>query len=592
MRKNDRFEQELNVTGAARRAKAFGIKTMTVVVTAAMLVSGVPTRVIAEGLQEAGVIATQDSTDQSASSSRQLTRRGGVQDQSQATDQSNTQEQPQAASEQTAQPSSQDNAAAAQNDSPSAQPAQPAQPSQQTATADIALTLNNASITYKGQVVAQPAQKVMAPTSDNFQFTVQPDNGYKLSKVTLTVSGSDRELKADANGLYTVDAADVAQSPRITLQTEQEKTAETAKEATPIEDAEGVDGESNDVASNDTAAAANEENVSVASDVSGEAGETKKAKVGETVTLNGTSNSCYWYSHKWEVTSNNASDATITYNDEAASVTFSKPGTYKIKHTYCKNSNWQVTNHSEAVEFFTVVVSDNTVTSLTISGASSVDQFKTTQLTANASDVTWTSSDSSIATIDASGKVTGVAEGKVTITATAITAEGKVLTATHDVTVTKSTAQTNSAKLFFLKSPTNNPDSNSAGDWFPTGGSSNLNVKVNVDGAAFSGQKNTWDNVANRVVSWPDGSAGATWTLPRANSYWSQVFNNYKNEIQNKLHVSITEDDVEAIILHPYKISKNGDDFHLDCKVEIKVNQVVTATFWIQSPGATGFDKQ
>lgn len=478
MRKNDRFERELNVVGAARRAKAFGIKTMTVVVTVAMLVSGVPTRVIAEGLQEAGVIAAQDSTDQSASSSGQ-----------QETAQPNTQEQPQAASEQAAQPSSQDNAAAAQDDSPSAQPAPSAQPSQQTETADIALTLNNASITYKGQVVAQPAQKVTAPTSDSFEFTVLPDNGYKLSKVTLTVSGADRELKADANGLYTVDAADVARSPRVTLETEQEKAAEPAKEATPIEDAEDVDGEPNDAASNDIAAAANEKNVSAASDVSGEAGETKKAKVGETVTLNGTSNSCYWYSHKWEVTSNNASDATITNNDEAASVTFSKPGTYKIKHTYCKNSNWHVTNHSEAVEFFTVVVSDNTVTSLTISGESSVDQFKTTQLTANASDVTWTSSDSSIATIDASGKVTGVAEGKVTITATAITAEGKVLTATHDVTVTKSTAQTNPAKLFFLKSPTNNPDSNSAGDWFPTGGSSNLNVKVNVDGAAFSGKK-------------------------------------------------------------------------------------------------------
>ena len=196
---------------------------MTVVVTVAMLVSGVPTRVIAEGLQEAGVIAAQDSTDQSASSSGQ-----------QETAQSNTQEQPQAASEQAAQPSSQDNAAAAQNDSPSAQPAPSAQPSQQTETADIALTLNNASITYKGQVVAQPAQKVTAPTSDSFEFTVQPDNGYKLSKVTLTVSGADRELKADANGLYTVDAADVAQSPRVTLETEQEKAAEPAKEATPI----------------------------------------------------------------------------------------------------------------------------------------------------------------------------------------------------------------------------------------------------------------------------------------------------------------------------------------------------------------------
>ena len=174
--------------------------------------------------------------------------------------------------------------------------------------------------------------------------------------------------------------------------------------------------------------------------------------------------------------------------------------------------------------------------------------------------------------------MTGVAEGKVTITATAITAEGKVLTATHEVTVTKSSAQTNSAKLFFLKSPTNNPDSNSAGDWFPTGGSSDLNVKVNVDGATWSGV-NTWDNVANRVVSWPDGSTGATWTLPRTNSYWSQVFNNYKEEIQNNQGVSITEDEVEAIILHPYKISNNSGDHHLDCKVEIKVKQVVTAEF-------------
>ena len=213
MRKNDRFEQELNVAGAARRAKAFGIKTMTVVVTAAMLVSGVPTRVIAEGLQEAGVIAAQDSMDQGASSGgQQAADQSETQSQEPATNQSNTQEQPQATSEQAAQPSSQDNAAVAQNDSPSAQPAPFAQPSQQTATADIALTLNNASITYKGQVVAQPAQKVTAPTSDSFQFTVQPDNGCKLSKVTLTVGGTDRELKADANGLYTVDAADVARS--------------------------------------------------------------------------------------------------------------------------------------------------------------------------------------------------------------------------------------------------------------------------------------------------------------------------------------------------------------------------------------------
>lgn len=209
----------------------------------------------------------------------------------------------------------------------------------------------------------------------------------------------------------------MAQSPHVTLETEQEKAAEPAKEATPIEDAEGVDGGSNDVASNDAAAAANEKNVSVASDVSCELGQTINAKVGKPVPLKGTRNSCYLYSHKWEVTSNNASDATITNNDEAASVTFSKPGTYKIKHTYCKNSNWHVTNHSEAVEFFTVEVSDNTVTDLTISGESSVKQFETIQLTTNASDVTWSSSNPKVAEVDQSGNVKGIAQGTVTITA-------------------------------------------------------------------------------------------------------------------------------------------------------------------------------
>ena len=269
---------------------------------------------------------------------------------------------------------------------------------------------------------------------------------------------------------------------------------------------------------------------------------------------------------------------------------FKQPGNYTVKIR--PNGGWiyDFGDQSEIVVPIPTQKPDDETFEIT--GPDTVEQFKNIVLKTNAdTEVTWTSSDSSIATIDANGKVTGVTEGKITVTAVTTTAEGKVLTATHEVTVTKSTAQTTSAKLFFLKSPTSNPDSNSAGDWFPPNGSSDLSVKVNTEGAVFSG-KNTWDNVANRVVSWPDGSTGTSWTLPRANSYWSQVFNNYKNEIQNKLHVSITEDDVEAIILHPYKISKNGRSYHLDCEVEIKVKQVVTATFWIQSPGATGFDKE
>lgn len=407
MRKNDRFEQELNVVGAARRAKAFGIKTMTVVVTVAMLVSGVPTRVIAEGLQEAGVIAAQDSTDQSASNSgQQAADQAEVQDQSQATDQSNTQEQSQAASEQAAQPSAQDNAAAAQNDSPSAQPAPSAQPSQQTATADIALTLNNASITYKGQVVAQPAQKVTAPTSDNFEFTVQPDNGYKLSKVTLTVSGTDRELKADANGLYTVDAADVAQSPRITLETEQEKTAEPAKEATPIEDAEGV--------SDDNAAADQSENkksdekdvnaVDAAAPADAKAADCT-VEVGETRAITG--NSGYW--HKW--TSSDSQTATVSANGENATVTGKKIGTVTITHKYKYNYGW----------FEDTLTVQVTPVQPKISGADTVKMGESTTFTVSGFEqgqtVQWKSENSNVATVDASGNVTGVHVGKTNIIA-------------------------------------------------------------------------------------------------------------------------------------------------------------------------------
>ena len=397
----------MNVVGAARRAKAFGIKTMTVVVTVAMLVSGVPTRVIAEGLQEAGVIAAQDSTDQSASNSgQQAADQAEVQDQSQATDQSNTQEQSQAASEQAAQPSAQDNAAAAQNDSPSAQPAPSAQPSQQTATADIALTLNNASITYKGQVVAQPAQKVTAPTSDNFEFTVQPDNGYKLSKVTLTVSGTDRELKADANGLYTVDAADVAQSPRITLETEQEKTAEPAKEATPIEDAEGV--------SDDNAAADQSENkksdekdvnaVDAAAPADAKAADCT-VEVGETRAITG--NSGYW--HKW--TSSDSQTATVSANGENATVTGKKIGTVTITHKYKYNYGW----------FEDTLTVQVTPVQPKISGADTVKMGESTTFTVSGFEqgqtVQWKSENSNVATVDASGNVTGVHVGKTNIIA-------------------------------------------------------------------------------------------------------------------------------------------------------------------------------
>lgn len=245
-----------------------------------------------------------------------------------------------------------------------------------------------------------------APTSDNFEFTVQPDNGYKLSKVTLTVSGTDRELKADANGLYTVDAADVAQSPRITLETEQEKTAEPAKEATPIEDAEGV--------SDDNAAADQSENkksdekdvnaVDAAAPADAKAADCT-VEVGETRAITG--NSGYW--HKW--TSSDSQTATVSANGENATVTGKKIGTVTITHKYKYNYGW----------FEDTLTVQVTPVQPKISGADTVKMGESTTFTVSGFEqgqtVQWKSENSNVATVDASGNVTGVHVGKTNIIA-------------------------------------------------------------------------------------------------------------------------------------------------------------------------------
>ena len=85
---------------------------------------------------------------------------------------------------------------------------------------------------------------------------------------------------------------------------------------------------------------------------------------------------------------------------------------------------------------------DNTVASVSISGGTGVDIAGTLQLTATAATssgatvsttFSWSSSNNSLATVNQSGLVTGVAPGSVTITATA---SGTSISDTHSVTVT------------------------------------------------------------------------------------------------------------------------------------------------------------
>ena len=507
-----------------------------------------------------------------------------------------------AASEQPASTTSQQQAA------PSASvPAQPAATQRDESakedadTADVELVLGNASITYMNQVVSAPAHKVTVPVKDDFKFTVSPDNGYSLTKVVLKVSGKENPISTDDQGVYTVSAADVAAGATVTLETEAIPSESGKDAAVSIED----EAAKNDAAKNDAAEGAQ---VS-ASDAGAITGPTSVAQddeitladsakkpdntdfekwvyVGESVDLVGDENA--WWGENWTVSSGSENVKLSGSSSGLRTATGREVGDATVQREYYA-LGW----HTET---FTIhVMKKPAATSLSISGADTVKQFKNITLTTDSdTDVTWTSSDPSVATIDASGKVVGVKAGKVTITATTVTAEGKVLTATHEVTVEKSPVSATNCYLFFQNSPTANPDSNGTASWFPSGGKHALGVKVNLDGLNLPGGKNSYDNVANRVTQWPDGSTGASWTLDKNaySQYWNAVFQAWKDALSKEQGTQITEDDVEEIALYPYKISNNtnvGCGYHLDCKVVVKCSKAINAVFYLQDADASGF---
>lgn len=419
-----------------------------------------------------------------------------------------------AASEQPASTTSQQQAA------PSAsEPAQPAGTQQDESakkdadTADVELVLGNASITYLNQVVSAPAHKVTVPVKDDFKFTVSPDNGYSLTKAVLKVSGKENPISPDEQGVYTVFAADVAAGATVTLETEA-VSSDSGKDnaAASIED----DATEKTQASVSGAGAISGPTSVAQDDEITFADSTKKPDntdfekwiyVGESVDLEGDEDA--WWGERWKVSSGSEN----VELSGSGNVKGLKVGDATVVRGFY-SPGW----HTET---FTIhVMKKPAATSLSISGADTVEQFKNITLTTDSdTDVTWTSSDPSVATIDASGKVVGVKPGKVTITATTVTAEGKVLTATHEVTVKTSGVSPTSCYLFFQNSPTANPDSNGTASWFPSGGNHALGVKINLDGLNLPGGKNSYDNVANRVTQWPDGSTGSSWVLDRNGAY-------------------------------------------------------------------------
>ena len=319
-----------------------------------------------------------------------------------------------------------------------------------------------------------------------------------------------------------------------------------------------------------------------ASDVSGSADYT--IAIGKTVTING---SGYGFGDSWK--SNEESVATVSGRGSSATVTGKGAGTAVITHTYGTFASKE--------ETFTVVVQPATpARSISISGSDTVTQFSNIQLTATVvpAEATgtyeWSSSNEDILTVDNSGNVTGVRQGTATVTVSfRSAADGSVVSASKDVTVAATEKATDQASVYYLVDPTKDANSNDSGNW----GAASLGIAmVNTTGATWTGGKNCFDNVDQRVVSWPNG----TNVVPRDSGAWNEIFNNYRTTIQAQLPgVTFTKDDVEEIALVPAKISKNNGtnpDMHLDCNVSIKCKNVALVKYYLRDAGSTQFEQK
>ena len=235
-------------------------------------------------------------------------------------------------------------------------------------------------------------------------------------------------------------------------------------------------------------------------------------------------------------------------------------------------------------------------TAISITGADKVTQFKTTQLKANltpadaSGNVTWTSSNEQILSVNDNGLVTAKRQGSATVTASVQGTAKATLSATKTIEVVKNESPTNKreALVYYLKDPTKDANSNATTEWGP---SSIGTAVVNVEGATWTGEKNCFDNVDQRVVSWPTTLNGNV--IPRSNDAWQLIFDAYKTKIERELRVAITEDDVEEISLVPAKISKNNGttpDMHLDCNVNIKCKKVALIKYYLFDANGTNWE--
>ena len=429
---------------------------------------------------------------------------------------------------------------------------------------------------------------------EEFNFQITLNDGFEIAQVkvngnafdpantegnviTYKVAGINEEKVIDVtyNKVETPAEEKAAEEPKTEDETKVEEPA--AEETAEPED-------------NSVNTASLNENVSTVANTD----TNRTVRVGQTITLDSKNveKGFFNYTHEWTVNDNTIVRLNTT-SGTSITVTGLKAGETIVTDAYTKQSIFGLSNGKKT---YTITVrSAVTPTNITIEGSDKVTQFQTMQLTAKLTPadadgtVTWSSSNEQILSVDDKGVVTGRRQGEATVTASV---QGTAVSTTKKITVEQDTATKGTkATVYFLLDPTKDPNSNDQSEWGEAYGT----AVVNLENAKWVNDKNCFEDVDQRVISWPKG----TNIIPRNSKEWDQIFNNYQATLKAQFgELQFSKDDVEEITLVPAKISKNNGTTstslatHLDCSVNIKCKNIALVKYYLFDAGGTGYVQQ
>ena len=453
----------------------------------------------------------------------------------------------------------------------------------QASEAVVSFVFQNSYVKVADQTVAYPQESLKVALRKEMKFIAAADTGYELVTVAAKNAMSGEEVVLDEkDGTYTVPADAVDSNLVI--------EAKSEKEAVPEGDTSLKD--ENPAAMLLGSAASASDSVQVA--------------VGGTITLNGSNPGAA--AHEWSMLGreNNPWDLLnsavqnivqinggTVYAITSLSLTGKNSGTITIVHRW-GTSKYGSIAVEQGREAFTVEVGTGGsgvepegLVSLSPS-VLSLEQFATATLKpvfepeSSYAQLAWSSSDSSVASVNARGGVTAVNVGQATITAAL---PGTDFTASAQVTVTKSQAQGTKA-YFYVMRPDAQPGDLGDSSWLYVGeGSINVSNLYNTLGYPFAPgayDKQMSLDVNNRVISYPDEA--------RIKASIAKLYN-------------VSSDQVE-ISFTPYKITcpagavdENGRPilgaagycYHVDMTVSIKTPEKASATYYLWDAGSSGY---